>query len=100
MAGNWAGPFNNRNTVLTFTPAAGARAFDLGLSGMYSDQFDTGSLTGTLSGDGVCPCGIRLEITIPGGASFRFEGQRVDENTIVGAYVGDFPAFQTTLTRQ
>jgi hypothetical protein len=103
MAGRWAGPFNNRNTVITFNAAAsGGRAAalrDLALSGSYADQFTSGPIAGILSGAGVCPCELRFSITLPQ-TSFEFVGQRVDENRIVGSYRGQGFSFATTLTRQ
>jgi PKD repeat protein len=101
MTGVWAGPFNNRNTRIQLGIAgSGVSALDQGLTGTYADQFDGGTATGTLSADGICPCNIHLDIVIPGVASFALEGQRVDENTINGQYVGDFPSLPTTLVRQ
>jgi PKD repeat protein len=101
MAGAWAGPFNNRNSVINFNPATGSiAAHDLGLSGTYSDQFDAGTISGTLFGEGICPCELRFVISIPGVPTFEFVGTRMDENTIVGSFRGEAFETPTMLVRQ
>ncbi len=101
MTGVRPGSFNKRNTRIQLgITGSGVSALDQGLTGIYADQFDGGMVTGTLSGDGIRPCTIHLDIVIPGVASFALEGQRVDENTINGQYVGDSASFPTTLVRQ
>ncbi|MBI2302409.1 MAG: PKD domain-containing protein, partial [Armatimonadetes bacterium] len=94
MTGSWAGAFNNRNSVLTFTGAGPT------LSGSYRDQFAEGTIAGQISSGAsfVCPCDVVIAITLPN-TQFRFEGQRVGDQ-LVGAFVGNGFRTDTTLNPQ
>ncbi|MCL4819643.1 MAG: PKD domain-containing protein [Vicinamibacteria bacterium] len=94
MTGSWAGPFNNRNVVITFSGAGPT------LSGSYADQFDQGTIAGQISSGAsfVCPCDVLIEITLAR-TQFRFEGQRVGDQ-LVGAFVGSGFRTEATLSPQ